>query len=249
MSAASLPLMLKSLRLPSIARHWQHLAQRACDAGLTHTDYLQSLCELELADREQRRLTRYRREAKLPPGKSLASFDFTQANSINRPQIEALAQDSSWVKAARNLLMFGASGVGKTHLACAIADSLIQHGIRVRYVAATDLVQQLQRARSQHCLDEALNKLDRFELLLLDDIGYVRKDEAETRVLFELIAHRYESSSLMITANQPFSEWDQIFTDTVITVAAIDRLVHHATIIEIKEESYRKKVASGELIE
>ena len=247
MSTASLPLMLKSLRLPSIARHWQRLAQCARDEGRNHEGYLQALCELELADREQRRLTRYRQEAKLPPGKSLASFDFTQARSINRPQIEALAQDSSWVKAARNLLMFGASGVGKTHLACAIADSLIQHGIRVRYVAATDLVQQLQRARSEHTLDEALNKLDRFELLLLDDIGYVKKDEAETRVLFELIAHRYESRSLVITSNQPFSEWDQIFTDDVITVAAIDRLVHHGTIIEVKEESYRKKVASGEL--
>ena len=249
MSTASLPLMLKSLRRPSIARHWQHLAQRACDTGLTHPDYLQGLCELELADREQRRLTRYRRDAKLPPGKSLASFDFKQVKSINRPQIEALAQDSSWVGSARNLLMFGPSGVGKTHLASAIADSLIEHGIRARFVAATDLVQQLQRARSQHCLDQALNKLDRFAVLLLDDIGYVKKDEAETRVLFELIAHRYESRSLIITSNQPFSEWDRIFTDEVITVASIDRLVHHATIIEIKEESYRKKVASGELIQ
>ena len=247
MNTATLPLMLKSLCLPSIARHWQPLAQCARDEGRNYEDYLHGLCELELADREQRRLARYRQEAKLPPGKSLASFDFTQARSVNRPQIEALAQDSSWVKGARNLLMFGASGVGKTHLACAIADNLIQHGIRVRYVAATDLVQQLQRARSQHSLDETLNKLDRFELLLLDDIGYVKKDEAETRVVFELIAHRYESRSLAITSNQPFSDWDQIFTDDVITVASIDRLVHHATIIEVKEERSRTPVASGAL--
>lgn len=105
----------------------------------------------------------------------------------------------------------------------------------------TDLVQQLQAARRDLALPEALDKLDKYDLLILDDIGYVKKDEAETHVLFELIAHRYESKSLIVTPNQPFSEWDQIFDTNAMTVAAIDRLVHHAAILEMTTESYRRR--------
>lgn len=137
--------------------------------------------------------------------------------------------------------MFGASGVGKTHLACAVAYGLIDQGVRVRFVSATTLVQELQSAKEKLELADALHRLDKYAVLVIDDIGYVKKSAQETQVLFELIAHRYETGSMIMTSNQPFSAWDQIFEDTMMTVAAIDRLIHHATILEVKAESYRKK--------
>ena len=146
-----------------------------------------------------------------------------------------------------NLLIFGPSGTGKTHLAAAFGAALVDNGKRVLFTRTTDLVQKLQAARRDLALPGTLAKLDRFDVLVLDDLGYVRKDQAETNVLFELIAERYERRSLIATCNQPFSEWDQIFPDPAMTVAAIDRLVHHATILELNTESYRRRsaLASG----
>ncbi len=140
-------------------------------------------------------------------------------------------------------MLFGPSGVGKTHLAAAIAHGLIEQSIRVRHFATTVLVQQMQQARTDLQLEKCLAKLDKYAVIVLDDLGYVKKSEAETHVLFELIAHRYETGSLIITSNQPFGEWDKIFADPSMTVAAIDRVVHHATIIEIQADSYRKRQA------
>jgi DNA replication protein DnaC len=155
----------------------------------------------------------------------------------------SLAQDAEWLNRAENILVFGPSGVGKTHLASAIARSMVELGKRVKFMSATALVQLLQHAKLQLQLPTTLNKLDRYDLLLIDDLGYVKKSEAETSVLFELIAHRYERKSLLITANQPFSQWDSIFADSMMTVAAIDRLVHHATIIEVQAQSFRQQAA------
>ena len=140
-------------------------------------------------------------------------------------------------------MLFGASGLGKTHLAAAIGHGLIAQSIRVKFTSSTALVQQLQKAKEVLSLDEALKKLGKYELLILDDIGYVKKSDSESQVLFELIAHRYERNSILITTNQAFSEWDSIFGDNMMTVAAIDRLVHHADIYEIAGDSYRKKQA------
>ena len=148
-----------------------------------------------------------------------------------------------WLRQGHNLLFFGASGLGKTHLGAAIGHALVAKSIRVKFISSTALVQQLQRAREGLGLEDALKKLDKYELLILDDIGYVKKNDSESLVLFELIAHRYERNSLLITTNQAFSEWDSIFSDNMMTVAAIDRLVHHADIYKIEGESYRKKHA------
>ncbi len=244
---ATLPLMLKQLRLSSIARHWQAFLGKAERNGWDSAQYLSALCEQELADRYSRRIARYRKESHLPVGKSLASFDFAQVPGLARGQIEALAGSSDWTREARNVLLFGASGVGKTHLAAAIGHGLTEQSVRVRYFATTALVQQLQLARKQLRLEDALHKLDKYATLILDDFGYVKKSEQETQVLFELIAHRYETGSLIITSNQPFAEWDRIFPDQMMTVAAVDRLVHHATIIEVSSDSYRRKEALGQV--
>jgi len=244
---ATLPLMLKQLRLSSIARHWQAFLGEAERNGWDSAQYLTALCEQELAERYSRRVARYGKESHLPVGKSLASFDFAQVPALSRAQIEALAASSDWTRQARNVLLFGASGVGKTHLAAAIGHGLTEQGVRVRYFATTALVQHLQLARAQLRLEDALHKLDKYSALILDDFGYVKKSEQETQVLFELIAHRYETGSLIITSNQSFAEWDRIFPDQMMTVAAVDRLVHHATIIEVTSDSYRRKEALGQV--
>ncbi len=240
---ATLPLLLKQLKLTTMGRHWERLLQQAEQDGWNGAEYLAALCELELAERHRRRIARQSAESRLPAGKSLASFDFTQVPGLSVGQFEALAGTVDWTRRSRNVLLFGPSGVGKTHLAAAIGHGLIEQGVRVRYFTTTALVQQLQLAREQLRLEDALHKLDRYRALVLDDFGYVKKTEQETHVLFELIAHRYETGSLIITSNQPFAEWDRIFPDQMMTVAAVDRLIHHATIIEVSSDSYRRKQA------
>jgi DNA replication protein DnaC len=240
LNIATLPLLLKQLGLPSMYTHWESHAAQAEESHWGYPEYLVSLCNQEVVSRTQKRIARHVKEAKLTPGKTLSSFDFKAAKAVNAAQITALAENTGWVKQAHNLVIFGPSGIGKSHLACAIAHRLIEQGVRALFMSTTALVQKLQQARQAYRLPEAIAKLARIPLLILDDIGYVKKDDAETSVLFELIADRYESSSLIITANQPFGEWDQIFPDNNMAVAAIDRLVHHATIINIPGNSYRK---------
>jgi len=240
----TLPLLLKQLGLPTMFEKWEKTESIAQEKSWRHADYLSALCEFEAANRYQKRVSRHIKESKLPPGKTLATFDFSAAKSVPRLQIEALSENIAWVKQANNLVIFGPSGVGKTHLAAAIAHRLIEQGIRVLFTSTTSLVQKLQDARQKYQLPQALEKLARFPVLILDDIGYAKKDEMETSVLFELIADRYENVSLVITANQPFGEWDSIFPDNMMAIAAIDRLVHHSSIINITDDSYRKNHAT-----
>jgi DNA replication protein DnaC len=237
-------MLLKQLRLPSMHAQWETMALQAEEGHWGYPAYLTALANHELASREQQRMARHIKEAALPPGKTLESFDFKLSPSIHAAQITALASDMTWIKRAENLVIFGPSGVGKTHLAAAIGYRLIEKGIRAFFTPTTALVQKLQQARRDYKLSDALGKLARFDLLILDDMGYVKKDDAETSVLFELIAERYERQSLLLTSNQPFSEWGQIFPDNIMAVAAVDRLVHHATILNITCESYRRRHAA-----
>jgi DNA replication protein DnaC len=242
-SVAQIPILLKELRLPTMARVWESFLDKAQAEGWNYERFLSALCEQEMEERNQRRIQSYLKKANLPVGKSLSTFDFNHVQNLDKAKVEDLAHNTRWVSKAENLLIFGASGVGKTHLCAAIGYGLVEKGIRVLFTSTTKLVQNLQVARREYQLPAALDKLSRYGVIILDDIGYVRKDEAETHVLFELIAQRYESGSLIVTSNQPFSEWDSIFTTNAMTVAAIDRLVHHATIFEITSESFRKKQA------
>lgn len=239
----ALPAMLTALRLPSIHRHWPTLAERADKEGWPAARFLAALAEREIAERETRRIRRHLLESCLPGGKTLATFDFKALPSVPRARIAALAA-GDWLETGANLIAIGNSGAGKTHLRCTIGHALVEAGRRVLYTRTTDLVQKLQAARRDLALEAALNKLDRFDLIILDDIGYAQKDQAETSVLFELIARRYETRSLAVAANQPFSTWDRIFPDPAVTVAAIDRLVHHATILEMNVDSYRRRAAA-----
>ena len=241
--AINLSLMLSELRLPTINQLWQSFAKRADAEGWPAGRFLAALAEHELAERDRRRLQRHLKEARLLPGKSLASFDFNVVPTISKAQVMALAAGDAWLTQGANCLVFGPPGAGKSHLASAIGLALVENGYRVLFTRTTDLVQRLQVARRELALESLLARLDRHHLLILDDLAYVKKDQAETSVLFELISARYERRSLLITANQPFGEWHKVFPDETTAVAAVDRLVHHATILEMNVESYRRRAA------
>jgi DNA replication protein DnaC len=243
--AARLPLMLTDLRLPTIKRLWTDLSAQSDREGWRAERLLSVLFEHEMAERETRRLMRHRAESALPPDKSLDSFDFTAVPSVSKPHVAALIEGDGWLQQGANVLLFGPPGVGKSHLIAAIGHGLIDRGWRVLFARTGDLVQRLQAARRDLRLAVELARLDRFDLLILDDFSYVRRDQAESSVLFELISERYERKSIAITANQPFSAWDQVFPEAAMTVAAVDRLVHHSTIFELNVESYRRKAAEA----
>ena len=241
--AARLRLLLGDLRLPAITHIWPRFAERADREGLARRP---------LPRRPRRaRARRARPPAHRPPprrgapaaGQDHRPFDFDPVPMLSKAQVMALVAGDSWLEKGDNLLVFGPPGAGKSHLAAAIGLGLIENGWRVLFTRTTDLVQRLQVARRELAREAAIARLDKYHLLILDDLAYVTKDQAETSVLFELISARYERRSILITANQPFGEWNRIFPDPAMTLAAVDRLVHHATILELNVESYRRRTA------
>ena len=200
------------------------------------------MAELELADRAQRRIARHLVEARLPPGKTLDSFDFATVPMLSRAHVAALAGGDEWIAKGGTVLLFGPSGCGKPHLGAAFGHALVENGYRVLFARTTDLAQRLQQARQ--ALESAVAKLDKDHLLVLDGLCCAQKDQAETSVLFEPIAARYERRSLIVTANRPFGEWTSVFPDTAMTLAAVDRLVHHSSVFEMNVESYRRTAAT-----
>ena len=196
--------------------------------------------EMEAEAREQRKITRLRRAAQLPPGKTFEALDASTLPAPLMRKLRELAR-GEFLERAENALAFGLPGVGKSHAACAIGDALIEQGHSVLFRAAYQLVQELLAAKRDLLLPQKLRRLDSFELLILDDIGYVKQSPEEAEVLFTLIAERYERRSMLITSNLVFSDWERIFKDPMATAAAIDRLVHHAVILEFNVPSYRTR--------
>jgi len=235
--------LLTELRLPTIKAIWPQFADLSDTEGWTAARLLATLAEHEITDRARRRMERHLAEARLPPGKTLENFDFNVVPMISKAQVTAITAGDSWLDQGANIILFGPPGGGKSHLGAAIGLALVEQGWRVLFTRTTDLVQKLQVARRELALEAAIDKLNKYHLLILDDLAYVTKDQAETSVLFELISARYEQRSMLITANQPFGEWDKVFPDPAMTLAAVDRLVHHSTIFELNVESYRRRAA------
>ena len=243
MSAASLPLLLRALRLPTIAREHDDAIRRAEAENWGYARFLSWLFEAEANDRLQRKIQRQLKDSNLPAGKTLESLDDKKLPDKIRRQLPTLLE-ADFVRRGDNLLCFGLAGRGKTHLVAAIAREWIcRHQLQVLFVPAFRLVSQLLVAKRGLKLPQAINRLQRFDAIVIDDIGYVQQSRDEMEVLFHFLAERYEKKSVVITSNLVFSQWDQIFKDPMTTMAAVDRLVHHATILEFTGESIRAGAA------
>lgn len=232
--------LLRTFKLPTVAEELvPRLHKGGQDDALPH---VLEVLELEAQDRRERRTTRLRRASKLPPGKTFDTLDETR---FGRPLVRAWRElaKGDFLDRAVNVLAFGLPGVGKSHVACALGHALIEAGHSVLFTPTYALVQHLQSAKKALELPRVLRKLDHFELLILDDIGYTRQSAEDAEVLFTLLAERYERRSLMITSNLVFSKWDRIFQSEMTTVAAIDRLVHHSVVLEFDVESFRGDAA------
>jgi len=239
----SVEVLLKGLCLTAMVRHYKALAERAEKASWSHVEFLRNLCEQEFTDRAAKRIVKRLKESGLPDGKTMETLDQAQLPLKVRRQVSSLLE-GSFVGRAENILAFGLPGRGKTHLVSAIARELIvQQGRRVFFTTTFHLVQRMLRAKKELELDALFRRLDRFDVVVLDDIGYVQQDRQEMEVLFTFLSERYERRSLMITSNLVFSEWDKIFKDPMTTAAAIDRIVHHSVILELDNESYRARQA------
>lgn len=239
---ATLKLLLRSFKLPAFVREYGTVAERAGAEGLSHREYLAALSEIEAAERDSRRTARLLEESKLPREKTLGSYDLGRLPANVRASFAGL-RDGGFLERSVNVIAFGNPGTGKTHLLAALGQELVRQNHTVLFAPTFQLVQRLLAAKRDLRLNQELRKLDRFEALILDDIGYVQQSREEMEVLFTLLAERYERRSVLITSNLPFSRWDQIFKDTMTTAAAIDRVVHHSVILELGPKSFRAEAA------
>ena len=243
MSASALPILLRALRLPTIAREHDDATRRAEAENWGYARFLSYLFEAEANERLQRKIPRQLKESNLPAGKTIESLDEQKLPDKIRRQLPTLLE-ADFVRRGDNLLCFGLAGRGKTHLVAAIAREWIcRHQLQVLFVPAFRLVTQLLAAKRDLKLPQAIARLGRFDAVVIDDIGYVQQSREEMEVLFHFLAERYEQKSVVITSNLVFSQWDQIFKDPMTTMAAVDRLVHHATILEFNGESHRAGAA------
>lgn len=233
---------LTDLRLPSIRESFENVSERAVREHYTYEQYLFELVKQEQDERSQRRIQRLRRESGLPIGKTLSTFKRERLPAKVGMQLNVLLE-GAFTDRAENLLVFGNTGSGKTHLISAIGHELISQNKRVVFKKCSYLVQELLQAKEDLRLPQLMKRLSRNAAIIIDDIGYVQRDRAEMEVLFTLIADCYEKTSIMLTSNFVFSEWERIFKDPVTTSAAIDRLVHHSIILELNLSSYRLEEA------
>jgi DNA replication protein DnaC len=242
MSDLSLSESLRQLLLPTFAKRYLQIARICEEEGQSNIEYLSRLTSEEIEHRLKSRIARLIKEAKLPRNKHLKDFEFDKIPTLSKSLVEELAT-GDFTSRYENILIFGNPGTGKTHLAIALSVNWCMQGRKVYYIPAAHLVQMLLSAKEELKLKQMIAKLDKYEILVIDDISYIPFDKSETDVLFQLLSDRYEMRSTVITSNLPFGKWSSLFKDEITTAAVIDRLVHHSTILELNGESYRIKAA------
>lgn len=231
----ALQLQFRALRMPTASQIVGEVITAARQNDWSLEEYTGQLLEREIEGRRLRRIERLTKASKLPVGKTMATFDTRRLPLRIRRMLPELCR-GEFVDRADNILVFGLPGVGKTHFAAAVGFEQVQRGRSVLFAPTFKLVARLLRAKRDLELERELRRLDRFELLILDDIGYVQQSREEMEVLFTLLAERYERRSVAITSNLVFSEWDRIFKDPMTTAAAIDRVIHHSIIVEFGQD-------------
>ena len=243
-AAAGVDVLLRALKLPGFVRAHAEVGEQAEREGWSFQRYLGQLAEIEIEERRVRRIERLLRASGLPLDKTLSTLDLGRLPAPVRRILPALCE-GGFVDRAENLLAFGLPGRGKSHSVSAIGHELVQRGYAVLFIPAFKLVQRLLIARRELELEVTLRRLDRYDAVILDDLGYVQQSREEMEVLFTFLAERYERKSVLITSNLVFSQWDKIFHDPMTTACAIDRLVHHAVILELSGKSFRAEAAKS----
>jgi len=234
--------LCQSLRLTAIPESYSEIAQIAAREELSYPDFLERLLLAEVASRQSRSKTILTRMAAFPVIKTLEDFDYTFAVGIKKKVIESL-KSLSFIERCENLILLGPSGVGKTHIALALGYLATQAGIKTRFILAVDLMVQLEAGLRQGKLNQVFKQLvSGYKLLIIDEVGYLPFKQEQANLLFQIIAKRYEKGSIILTSNLPFGQWHTTLAeDTALTAALLDRLLHHATVLNIQGESFRLK--------
>ncbi len=233
---------LEELKLLEVKKYLDECSYLAIKEGLSFEEYLSELLSIELDSRHNRKVDRFLRESRISPNKTFSNFDRTRLSRKLNSQINVILE-GDFLDKSENILIFGNSGVGKTHIAEALGTELIHKGHKILFKTCNLFVQELLIAKKELRLSKYFKKLSKYRGIILDDIGYVQQDREEIETLFMFFAESYEKNSLIITSNLAFSEWDKIFKDPVTTSAAIDRLIHHSIILEMNLPSYRLESA------
>lgn len=229
---------LKTLKLPTFQREYQKLARLCATEGVDHVGYLFRLSEREMIERDRRKVERRIKAARFPVVKSLDSFDFAAIPKLNKMQVLELAR-CEWIERRENVIALGPSGTGKTHVALGLALAACQKGLSVGFTTAAALVSEMMEARDERRLLRFQKQMAVYQLLIIDELGFVPLSKTGAELLFELISQRYERGATLITSNLPFDEWTETLGSERLTGALLDRITHHVNILEMNGDSYR----------